>query len=329
MHQNINDFQQGMDLTQNNIKLQEQESECIWAVKAIAIFTVFFAHMPWSDSESVMYIVFNYIGIMGVPIFLYLSGYLDYGSKRTIFYKIKWIFFPLLVYGSLTYCISLLIHYKDLSSSFYLLVINYLKWIFGCGSIYYFVPVLIVCTILGRYINNYVLIVLSAVSIYLSLDYIPHNDIITRYLNPFNFLIYYSLGRISRKTRKSQIDICKKNVIGAISVFVVSIVTWDSTPTYFDLHCVFFSMSAYIILMGFLGSLSDLSFLVYIGKLSFVIYLIHIQIAGFLNTRMGGVEYIKIPVAFFVTVCFVAMLNYLISHNSKTYSYMRFLGFKK
>lgn len=317
-----------MNLTQNNIKLQEQESECIWAVKAIAIFTVFFAHMPWSDSESVMYGVFNYIGIMGVPIFLYLSGYLDYGSKRTIFYKIKWIFSPLLVYGSLTYCISLLIHYKDISFSFYLIVINYLKWIFGCGSIYYFVPVLIACTILGRYINNFVLIVLSAVSIYLSLDYIPHNDIITRYLNPFNFLIYYCLGRITRKSKINLVN--KKNVIGAMFVFVVSIVTWDSFPTYFDLHCIFFSMSAYIILMGFLGSLSDLSFLIFIGKLSFVIYLVHIQIAGFFNTRMGGgMECIKVPVAFFVTVCFVAMLNYLISHNSKTYSYMRFMGFKK
>lgn len=68
-----------------NIKaLTQTESNAIWALKAVAIFTVFFAHMPWHDPNSIMYTVYQYMGIIGVPIFLYLSGYLAAGGGKDI-----------------------------------------------------------------------------------------------------------------------------------------------------------------------------------------------------------------------------------------------------
>ena len=59
--------------------ISERISCEIWYLKAIAIFTIFFAHMPidlGNPCIDVLKSLFDIIGMIGVPLFLFLSGYL-------------------------------------------------------------------------------------------------------------------------------------------------------------------------------------------------------------------------------------------------------------
>lgn len=98
-------------------KISSVESDRIWELKAIAIFTVFFAHMPWSDGNPVMHKIYCLIGIIGVPSFLFLSGYLDAESKSSFPKRLKKLLVPLLIWATLTFVVSCLIH-KEVGGAF-------------------------------------------------------------------------------------------------------------------------------------------------------------------------------------------------------------------
>lgn len=227
-----------------NIKaLTQTESNAIWALKAVAIFTVFFAHMPWHDPNSIMYTVYQYMGIIGVPIFLYLSGYLAAGGAKTFIQQVKYIVVPTLIYGSLTFVISFVITDKLHTPSMTILG-DYIRWIVGSGSIYYFITVLLFCHASSKIINDWILVAISILSIFLSWNYLPHNEIFTRYLNPFNFIIYYSLGRIARKYDFNPIG--KYYIACSIIALISIIVLWKDNHTYFNLYCIPFSAASFI-----------------------------------------------------------------------------------
>lgn len=175
--------------------ISADDSVLIWAIKAVAIFTVFFAHMPWSVPDLNMSWLYSSIGSIGVPIFLFLSGYLDYGSKKRFIDKIICLMAPLLIWGTLTFAYTLIMGHQVISIS---TIGLWLKWVLGSGTWYYFVPVLLMCTLMCRNINNWALILLGIATIAFSNE-IPYNDIFTKYLNPFFFVVYFALGRLVRK----------------------------------------------------------------------------------------------------------------------------------
>jgi len=296
----------------------------IWMLKAISIFTVFFAHMPWTGNNPIMHKVYCLLGIIGVPIFLFLSGYVRAGSKSPISKRVKKLCVPLLLWGSFTFFVQYLINNKFFGE----IIFQYFRWVFGSGSIYYFVPLLLMCIVLSKFCNSYLLIILSIVSIALSWNYIPHNQIITRYLNPFNFILYFELGKIARM-KNLQITNNIVSVFGSFLILIIIGIIWPtSEPCYFSILCIPFVVAAFIFLNGILR-LYPLRFLVPIGKYSFVIYLCHIHIAGIVNGRLyGWMEFIKVPIAFLITCIFVSVVNKVVQNIYKEGRLLEWLGYR-
>lgn len=85
-------------------KIPAKISNQIWLIKIVAIFTIFFAHMPVSAktlslSESYSWLVrlFSFLGMVGVPTFFIVSGYLFKPGK--IIKRAKSLLIPLVIWG--------------------------------------------------------------------------------------------------------------------------------------------------------------------------------------------------------------------------------------
>lgn len=236
----------------------------------------------------------------------------------------KSICIPLMIYGTITYMCSIFLSHK-FNSTLQDILINYFRWIIGSGSIYYFIPILLFCRVVSKKIDEKILIVVSIISIFLSWDYLPHNEYFTRYLNPFNFIIYYELGRLSYKYNFQPIG--KYKVILSIVILFIIYHLWDN-PTYFNIYCIIFSTSIFIILYNILYIYNN-SILINIGKISFVMYLIHIQIAGVINSLSIklGFEQIKVFIALFVVSILVILLNKAINQTCNK-KWSKYLGFR-
>ena len=306
-------------------RIAKQESNAIWSIKALALLSVFFAHMPWSDKDSVMYVIYSFIGIIGVPIFLFLSGYLSVSSHKSLWQQTKFLIIPLLTYASITYIISFVINHRW-DTSIDKIIIQYFRWVIGSGSIYYFIPVLLFCRFTSKYIADWILIIVSTISILLSQDYLPHNEIFTRYLNPFNFIVYYSIGRVVRLYSISLMGGAKL-LLSAV-ILVISIIVWKGIPTYFNILCIPFSLSILVILYDFFNKKNSV-ILISIGKISFVVYLIHIQIAGIINSLMRhiGLEHFKVFIAYAVVCAIVYVASVYLKKNDK-WQISKHLGFR-
>ena len=139
-------------------RIDEKQSRRIWALKALAIMSVFFAHMPWTNDNPTMRKLFALIGIAGVPIFFFISGYLNYGKDLLIKKKFRTIVLPVLIFGSLSYLFSTLIFGVNIKFNYF---IDWALYIVGSGSIYYFVTILFCCFVLSKFVNVWLLILLS------------------------------------------------------------------------------------------------------------------------------------------------------------------------
>lgn len=292
--------------------ITDEESILIWAIKAIAIFTVFFAHMPWSTPDTYMSWLYSSLGSIGVPIFLFLSGYLDFGSKKRFIDKLPNLMIPLLIWGTLTFVFNLLISHNSLSL---FTMVSWLKWVLGSGTWYYFIPVLLMCTLMSRYINNWILISISIVAILFS-DVIPYNEVFTRSLNPFFFVVYFSAGRLVR-SKEWQIFNNQGGIYSAL--FIMMALLLRINVSYFSIFCIPFSFSCMVIL----GNAFNMIFgnkrnkvsdaMVSVGKASFVIYLVHMPIAGIIDARcIGAAEHFKVLIAFGVTCLLVFGFRWLL-----------------
>lgn len=288
--------------------ISKEQSNLIWRLKGIAIFTVFFAHMPYSGvNESINYI-FNLLGIIGVPTFMTISGFLDYGSKFKLFKIIQNLFIPLIVLGGSMYVLS---HYNS-QLNFSELCIDLVRWLYGCGSWLYFVPVLFWCKIISRPKNciyQYVLIITSVLSIVLTSHHmIIYNDFFTPYTNPFNFLIYFQIGRLIRKYKLNILD--NRFIFGALIIMILTLIYWKDLPSYFSIFAIPFSLAVYVILYKIASIMRKGES---VGRLSYVIYLIHLVPVSIINRY--GLKYIgaefdffKVPIAFAI-ILLVAWLG--------------------
>lgn len=309
--------------------ISADDSVLIWAIKAVAIFTVFFAHMPWSVSDSYLSWLYSSIGSIGVPIFLFLSGYLDYGSKTRFVDKIINLVVPLMIWGTLTYAFQLLMGHHEISIS---TIGLWLKWVLGSGTWYYFVPVLLMCTLMGRYINNFALILISIVSIALS-NVIPNNEVFTKYLNPFFFVVYFSAGRLVRE--KEWLISNNKWWGGVLSAgFILVTALLKLNVSYFSLFCIPFSFSCFILMVFILRLIIRvkrkmlINVIVPIGKISFVIYLTHMPIASTINRHIFGVaEHFKVILAFGISCILVLCLKFIL-HSCHKDKFLKKLGFR-
>lgn len=310
------------------MEINKRTSNTIWELKGFFIFTILFAHMPllWGGVfETMRY----YIGIIGVPSFLMMSGYFDYESKTPLLRRLKKLLIPLLIWGTLTYGLDLIPHFSK-DQSFMGVLYGWLKWTYGCGTWLYFVPMLLWCMLLSRYVNKWILIVLGIVSTALGVTIIPYNDAFTPYVNPFNFILYFLLGRITREYHWNW----ERNWLVIVSFIIATASLWiwnEDRPHYFHLCCIPFCLSIFIIAWNIFSKV-HWAWAIWIGKVSFVIYFCHMQIAGITNTTLSllwgsPLELLKYPIAIIIVLLFVYILYFVLNKFNLTII-SKYLGFR-
>lgn len=308
------------------MQISQKASDSIWQIKAFAIFTVFFAHMPghsvngssifWKD-------FFDVVGMVGVPLFLFISGFFNSMSKTPLSKRIVRLIIPLLIWGTITYGLNIL---KTPTSEVFT---GWIRWIYGCNNFLYFVPVLIWCTVLSKFIHPGILIALGLCSQILSVTHvIEYNDILTQYTNPLNFIIYFACGQLFSKHINLDILSAKHAFLG---LAVMILFLCFQQPRYCSPFTFIFTISLFILLFYLLRLVHNDIF-IQTGKYSYVIYLFHIQVAGFIHmlmSRLWGtwIEPIKVVIAFAVVLGLCYVMQYCINKfNLSKLSYL--LGFK-
>lgn len=300
--------------TLQNNKITQLQSNVFWCIKGFAIFTIFFAHMPAHNINGSAFMprLFGVVGMFGVPVFLLISGFFDYSSETSLSKKAGRSFIPLLIWGTITFIIHIIktpeeAHLKD-----------YLMWVYGCGSWLYFVPVLFWCQLLLRvWGKEWMWIIIGLVSTSLTvLDIIPYNMLFTTYVNPFNFIIYFCVGRLIKKY--NVIDYITKRPLMwmLVTVVIMTVFLFITKPQYWTPWTWIFTISFFSFCYLFFSRYTW-KWLVQVGMMSFVIYLCHIQIAGFVHFRFSFLwgtpfEIIKVFVAFIIVCLFCSFLKYVL-----------------
>jgi hypothetical protein len=214
------------------------------------------------------------------------------------------------------------------------LIVEYLKWVYGCGTWYYFIAVLFWCQVLVRYVNDWVLVLLGICSMILtSMDMIPFNEFFTPYNNPLNFIIYFIIGRTYRLHKGDEITVSTKIVWGSL-LFVMAFLFIFKIPQYWNLLTPVFAVALLAVLWFFFYRDAHHNAIVKVGKMSMVLYLCHMQIAQTLATRicslLGGAilgNIVKVPVAFIIVVGLVYLLE-LFLIKTKQEKLLGWLGYR-
>lgn len=309
-------------------EITKQQSDAFWHIKAFAIFTVFFAHMPGHEMNDADYMidVFDAIGMFGVPLFMMLSGYFNYTSKFSWSKTLKSLFVLLLVWDTICYILHIIKTPTDTP------IIDWLKFVGGSKSIFYFVPMLFCCIVLSRYVNTYILLMigLAAQVITTYTNVIPYNDIWTQNLNPFIFIVPFVVGRLTRKYN----FLSEYKGWWMVLSFIVMAVFFvlKGKPDYYSPFTIAFTCSLLVFLYGVFMRFSR-KWINYIGKISFVIYLCHIQIAGAVQAvwkPLWGsyIEPWKVIVAFAIVVLFCFGIQLVVERVIKKPELLKLLGYR-
>lgn len=290
--------------------ISQKESNTFWQLKAFAIFTVFFAHMPiLAEDNATMAYVFDTIGMVGVPLFILISGYFSVNSKSSIGDSFRKLFIPLFIWATVCFILHII---KSPTETIF---VDWLKFVMGSKSIFYFVPMLFCCMILRKVINDYFLLFMGICSQILTTytNIIPYSDVWTSNLNPLNFIVYFEIGRIIQKLHITE-EIDLKKAVGAFFIIIAFLTI--GKPQYYGPLTFIFTINSFLLFYYCLSQFSNTLF-IKIGKISFVIYLCHIQIAGFIQAiykPLWGtwLEPTKVLIAFVIVCIFCFTIQYIL-----------------
>ncbi|MBR6509597.1 MAG: acyltransferase [Clostridia bacterium] len=282
--------------------MDKRISDNIYKLKFFAIISVICAHCcTVSATHSVAEIftstVLNSIGAVGVGIFMFISGYLFYNTKRDFknFFasKLKTIVIPWVFCGSLVY------FYVKLRKGG-ISVLDWIKWILGVDTYLYYLTVLFLLYLMCYFIRKnaiarYLVLVLSVISNILTAFGVI--AFITPYLNPFNFSFFFILGLICAENNllDKVFDYSRKICVYTTAMFIVIVIIlayFKINLTYFKLFYIPVELLAIVSALG-IADFKGLRFenlLCDIGKLSFSIYLLHMPIAGIVANIFGRID---------------------------------------
>lgn len=273
--------------------IDKKTSDCLFVIKAFAILSVVTAHMPFTSSFPLSENVRNTLGQIGVAIFFILSGFFfkrEKGdSKRFWLKKAKTIVLPWVICGIGTFAFSIVLN-RGKSNYF----ISAAEWILGVGTWYWYITVLLVLFALFKFLENdallYIAIALTAVSVILSsFGKVPYNTVFNPYLNIFNWTGFFATGILINKH-----NILKKLINLPAAVISIAVLAFSAILTvrlpevkaYINFYSILVEFSGFVLFLNISYLLSNVCLLQDIGKKSYLIYLIHMQIAGIINTRL-------------------------------------------
>lgn len=294
----------------------------MYLLKAIAIITVVLAHTNCDlIQNSIDYYLIKRFSALGVFSFFFLSGYYFRVKDRIVFLKSNFIglIIPWFALGSFNYLLGCI------RSGESILPTVYLKYIFGSGSMYYFCTVILILKILMNFICrknkgliiHFLFIGITLLSITMSSALSPviteytHN-IVTPYLNVFNWIGIFSLGIIAKEknliARYHVLATKWKIMIFAVTAVFLVIGYTDSGFGYFGRYSFVCELGIMLVIIEFLFMLNTdnkgVRFTELIGKNTLTVYLLHYPLLSILqkSTLLNG------SVVFVFARCFICVL---------------------
>ena len=272
----------------------------LYTAKAIALLMIVGAHMSFGEQfvEERFRISVCQIGVI---IFFLCSGFFYKREDRDtgLFWKkkLKTVLIPWALMATGTFLLSLVLS-RNLAD----LPLRYLKWILGIGTHYWYMSVMIVCFFVfkaltlpkNQKIRDFLLIgcmLISLISVLLSiLSVIGYNSVWNQYTNVFNWIGFFALGVMLRDKNWLDKILSLKVAIPAFLILIAFLVlsTLEDGPieAYINPYSLPIEVFGSICVLETAWLLRQCKVIIDLGKKSFFVYLIHIQIAGLINTRL-------------------------------------------
>ena len=205
-------------------------SRFFYALRGLAIISVSYAH-SLSLSDKTDQRIGTIIGILGVPLFLFCSGfYFKQDTWKNLWRKLsKTIISPWLLWGTLAFIVSIAL--KSVNPD----PCSFISYILGHGTWLYYVPVYIVVrllyniekfgTSLAFIIGTIFLSIISTIVTSVLLNKLVYiNGWISPFQNPFNWIGFFSLGIIFNRynllTRISELNGYIKLSLFCMPIFI-------------------------------------------------------------------------------------------------------------
>ena len=312
--------------------MKNDRDECIVIMRGFAIFSVICAHVASipSDAHTNVALIckfFSYIGIMGVPIFFFLSGML-YNKKKCIkdfwYSKIRMIVVPWF------FCETIIWLYVVLRKGG-VSVSNWIKFILGYNHSTYYLSILIILFVLFWKIRFYKFgIFLSLLISVVALEAYVWNILelsflwkwqINPYLNPLFWMLYFALGLlVSKFNIWSKIKTWSQKIVYLCGGLIVGVffiqIYFECEFSYWSKFSIFSALLGIVFAIGLEKVVNAFKINIFfskMGELSFQIFLLHELFAGAVAkiTSYEGLQWLVIArpllVLFFsmFLICFV------------------------
>lgn len=261
------------------------QSRFFYMFRGIAIISVAYAH-SLSLSDEILQRVGAAIGILGVPIFLFCSGFYFKRQKwRELLTKLlAGIVSPWLLWGTVAFVISVALGAASNN------LISFLAFLFGHGTWLYYIPVYLTIQILFNISDNPYFIAASIIVSLASnvISFIPPPSsglapIITLWQNPLNWMEFFAMGilfnRLGLLEKVINGKFRIKFILVVITVLIAGLLVWVPlkinywNPLAIVLEFVSI-VSIPIITFKFIDSKSLSS----LGRNSYLLYLLHMQL---------------------------------------------------
>lgn len=275
-------------------QLSKRESNMLFVAKAFAILSVICAHMTFTNEYVIAETIRNCLGQIGVAIFFTLSGFFYKRTKGDFksfwFKKTKNALLPWFVLATAAFALSTV-----LNGSLNGFPITFVKYFLGIGSLYWYMSISFILFAIFKFVTKkwqlITCVIISIASIYLTIfEIIPHNENFNQYLNPFNWIGFFALGVLLRQENWLEKIISIKmliaSFIGLVVSIIIAVLNGNEIKAYIDVTSIFTEFFGVVFAINLSHLFADNKLLIDIGKKSFFIYLMHIQVAGIINTRL-------------------------------------------
>ncbi len=278
--------------------IDKTKSNVYFIMKFFAICSVIYAHTVHVDTSSKLLQIITeflvFFGTNGVAIFFILGGFFYHREKGDdkIFWKKKFfnIVIPWVIISSLTFIV------RSISVESFIFI-DYIKWILGFGSSYYFVTVFLIFLFIFKWFkdNTLILTVFALLNpLSLCLEYFgiwKFAEFYTPFLNIFNWIGYFSIGLLIKKYALDDVLLNKKFLVcffalAQIFLFVLIFELIGDHYTYFNPIAYLYNIVCFVIIFYLSFLLRKIKCFAYIGINTFFIYLIHMPIVQFIIARL-------------------------------------------
>lgn len=263
------------------VRIDVSLSRTLYVLKALAIVCVVMAHCSYTNELTGR--ISSLFGTLGVPIFLIISGFLFQRNENSRYFwkkKLTSIIVPWVTWGVITYFFAVTIENKSIS------FLSLIGWIFGNMTWLYFVPILLMCFVLCRFSERVLWhLVLAALFVFSNILTITGSisgvGIVTKYQNVFNWIGFFQLGILLRKTQflKKLVELphLMKIVLSLVWLICSVLFVAEMMPTYWTPYSIAYELLSAVVLFLFAEMLNGNRLLVALGKDTYPIYFVHMN----------------------------------------------------